>query len=96
MAKPRTANSMYYYLPATAVRGTLSITTFASWGVWTAITTAGVGTHRAALPVIAAVTIVTTVAIGSTIIVAAAITTIGRLLPHRRHQSGPSARNTLN
>src|SRR6184192_439456 len=75
MAKPRTANSMYYYLPATAVRGTLSITTFASWGVWTAITTAGVGTHRAALPVIAAVTIVTTVAIGSTIIVAAAVTT---------------------
>src|SRR5437588_11636703 len=66
---------MYYYLPATAIRGTLSITTFASWGVWTAITTAGVGTHRAALPVIAAVTIVTTVAIGSTIIVAAAITT---------------------
>src|SRR5205814_10171683 len=60
---------------ATGSRGSRAMTTFAPWGAWAEITTtAGVGTHRAALPVIAAVTTVTTVAIGSTIIVAAPIT----------------------
>ena len=73
--RQRICNTNYCFLPAAALWGALFIATL-SWGIWTAISAAGIRTHGTTLPVIAAAIAVTTAvsAVVTTVAIAAAIT----------------------